>query len=194
MKKIKKLAAIVGAAALISGGTALANQNLNVPEYDVDNFSKKIERYSELTSYGPVSVTKEDVEEGKKYNTETFFLYDRDNDGKTDLIRLEVSLAELKGKDIGYAEMMKDRYGDESLRNYYGDDYEEMFNNQVLQAASKSVYLAVDEEFNGGYDGYFERILLDTYNEKGEPFADGIYDAENVISPKARDLIGEDIE
>ena len=184
MKKLKSLCAIVGAAMIYAAPSFAQDKKINVPEHDPAAALKKIEIYGELTPMGPEEVAKDDLKEGKKYNKQTFYLFDRDKDGKVDLLRLEMSQPELKIKDVeGYLEQMKQVYG-EDLKQFYGEDYINFLSNTVIQQATKQVYLAIDEEHNGGYDGFVERMAMDLHNEKGEPFADGIFDQEKYVSPK----------
>lgn len=192
MKKLKNLCAIVGVAAMFSSGAALATE-INVPKYDLNNPSRTIEVYSEITLMGPQRVEKEAVTEGKKYNKEVYKLFDRNKDGTIDLLRLEVYQSEVKVKDIeGYLEAMEQQYGAELMKQFYGEDYKNVVSNMVLQEKAEQVFLAVDDEFNGGYDGYIERILMDVQNEKGEPFADGIFDEEKPAAPRITDYIPSD--
>jgi len=186
MKKLKTFCACAGLAAMLSVPAFAIEQKFNVPTYDIENPVKTIELHSEMTVMGQFqNVAKENLVEGKKYTKSTFKLYDRDKDGNTDLIRLETESPELKLKDLaGYSDM-KQELGEEALKKYYGENYEE----KLIQPKSKSIHLAIDEEFNGGYDGFVERTLSDVYNEEGEPFADGKFDQEKYTSPKITDFI-----
>lgn len=184
MKKLKTLCAIVGAAMLLAT-PALAQQKINVPNHDINAASEKLEFYFEMTTKGPQQVEKKDIKEGKKYNKQTYYLFDRDKDGNTDLIRLEISQPELKNKDVdGYLDMLKQVYGEERLKQRYGEDYINILSEMAFQQKVEHVYLAIDEEFRGGYDGFAERIIHDVYNDKGEPVADGTFDQEAYVSPR----------
>ena len=183
MGKIKTFCAGLGLAAMLFAAPAFATeQKYAVPKYDVDNPTKTVEVYQEMTVTGSAEVAKENLQEGKKYSKQVFKLYDRDKDGDTDLVRLEAYQPEVRGKDVdGYLEAIKQAYGEEALKSYLGKDYEDIIANKILQAAAEAVYLAIDEEFNGGHDGFVERILADVYNDKGEAAPDGIFDKESVI-------------
>lgn len=170
---------MIAAAAGILGFTAPAFADYNVPKYD--KATETIEVYSKATVMGPQAVAKADLEEGVRYTKQTFHLYDSDKDGNTDLVKIEIDQPALRMKDVeGYVEAMEQAYGRQVIEQAYGKD----FANMEIQGAEKQTYLAIDEEFNGKYDGFVERILADMQNEKGEPFADGIWDIEEYVSPK----------
>lgn len=194
MKKLKTLGMIVAAAGILGfTAPAFAEKKYNVPTYD-KNKASKIVLYTEMTLAGPQAVVEEALEEGRKYTKKTYYLFDRDKDGNVDLLRLEVDQPALKVKDLkGALDVMEQQYGKEMLEQAYGKDYRKIISEMEVQSAQKQAFLAIDDKFRGGYDGFIERVLSDVQNEKGEPFADGKWDKEEYVSPKVESFFPQSL-
>ncbi|MDP2908192.1 MAG: hypothetical protein Q8N77_00115 [Nanoarchaeota archaeon] len=159
MKKLKTLCAIVGAAAMLYTAPAFATeQKFNVPEYDLKG-AEEITSYSVLTPFGLLPIQDPKEAEGSPVVITKKYGVDRNKDGKSDLIYIEVNVPEL-----------------------------EYTNPQTGKPVKEPAYtvkqLAIDEDF----DGYVERLLIDQQDEKEKNGADGIYDLEQ-YAPRIEDLL-----
>ncbi len=141
MKKLKTLCAIVGVAAMLYSGAAFAaKQKFNVPDYSTKGIEGKIS-YNAITPFGLFPIN--DPKEAGEFPvlTITKYLVDRNKDGKSDLVHMEINVPEIPyegGKQPGY--VVKQLYIDDDFNGYV----ERMLTDQQ------------DEQGNPGADGIFE--------------------------------------
>jgi len=166
MKKLKKLSAIVAAAAIM-GFTAPAafatekEQKFDIPKYE--QYLKDAEvktSYLTLTpDYQPVPINDPSEAQGGPVITITKYGMDRNNDGKIDLVYTETKIPEL--------------------------EFTNPFTGQLMKKPGYTVaQLAADNT----YDGYPEKEWIDAVDELGNEGFDGIYDEEHV-TPTMDDLM-----
>ena len=197
MKKVLKTG-LCALAFSVAAALAFGN-NIKAPEastYANENAIKKVERYYELTANGSIEVPRDALNFSKGYNKVIGYLFDRDKDGNVDLVKIVHTQPELKVKDVlgeeqinSYITAVKKQYGEEALKKEFGENYVEGFKNRVTQEKGRQVQLFIDEEFNGGYDGFLERMITDAQNDNGEPLADGKWDHEQYLAPRVEDIL-----
>lgn len=149
MKKLKTLCAIIGAAAIIGMSVPVfAQQQFNVPDYNLKGAEEKV-TYQAVTPFGVMPIDNPSEAEGFPVVTIKMYGVDRNKDGKADLLYTEINIDDIKFKM---------------------DDGSEMF----VQKGYKAKQLAIDDDF----DGYIERMLVDSYDKDGNLGSDGVYEEE----------------
>jgi len=160
MKKLKKLSAIVAAAGIL-GFTApglAAEQKFNIPEYSLEGAEEKT-TYQIITLYGNFEVNDPAEAEGYPVVTMKRYGIDRNKDGKTDMVYIEMIIPDMESANPFTGEKIKE------------DGY-----------TAKQLY--IDDNF----DGYIERALIDQVDADGKKGADGIYEQEQ-HAPRIEDLM-----